>query len=165
MGIDPGLALAGYGIVEGDAQRMRAVHYGSLETKSNLSLPQRLQYLYEATLELLREFQPSELAVEDLFFNRNVTTAFTVGQARGVFLLAAQQKGLVYYQYTPAQVKQAVTGYGKADKQQIQQMVKVLLNLPRIPKPDDTADALAIAICHLQSSGLRRAVAKDELRT
>ena len=158
LGIDPGLALAGFAILEGDAQRMRAIHYGSLETKSTMSLPYRLASLYDATLELLRVYQPEELAVEDLFFNRNVTTAFTVGQARGIFLLAAEQQGLSYHQYTPAQVKQAVTGYGRADKPQIQQMVKVLLNLPEIPKPDDTADALAIAICHLQSSGLRHAL-------
>ncbi|MCL2548642.1 MAG: crossover junction endodeoxyribonuclease RuvC [Symbiobacteriaceae bacterium] len=156
MGIDPGLAIAGFAILEGDSQHMRALHYGSIETKSNLTLPCRLRQLYDAVTELIREFCPQELAVEDLFFNRNVTTAFTVGQARGVFLLAAEQQGLIYYQYTPAQVKQAVTGYGRADKPQIQQMVKVLLGLPAVPKPDDTADALAIAICHLQSSGMRQ---------
>jgi len=158
LGIDPGLALAGYGIVEGDAQRMQAIHYGSIETKSSLTLPQRLTILYRAVTELIEEYNPQELAVEELFFNRNVTTAFTVGQARGVFLLAAEQQGLVYHQYAPSQVKSAVTGYGRADKPQVQQMVKVLLNLPAIPKPDDTADALAIAICHLQSSRLRNVI-------
>ena len=158
IGIDPGLALAGYGIIDGDRQHMKVVHYGFFETKSDIPLPERLKRLYEATEKVLLEFQPQEIAVEELFFNRNVTTAFTVGQARGVFLLAAQQHGLVYSQYTPAQVKMAVTGYGRADKAQIQQMVKVLLNLPAVPKPDDTADALAIAICHLQNSSWQKAV-------
>jgi len=155
IGIDPGLALAGFGIIEGTAQTMKPVHYGVLSTPSTMPLSERLACLYEGMIALLDTYQPSEIAVEELFFNRNVTTAFTVGQARGVFLLAAEQRGLKYYQYTPAQVKLAATGYGKADKAQIQQMVKVLLNLPAIPKPDDTADALAIAICHMQTTGWR----------
>ena len=153
IGIDPGLARAGFGIIEGNAQHMKPVHYGCMTTVAGLDLPIRLKLLYDQINLILDEFQPTVIAVEELFFNRNVTTAFSVGQARGVFLLAAVSKGLTYYEYTPAQVKQAVTGYGKADKMQIQRMVKVLLNLNEIPKPDDTADALAIAICHLQSSG------------
>lgn len=161
IGIDPGLALAGYGIIEGDAQNMKPLQYGSLSTPSSMPLSERLSRLYDGMIELLDEYRPEEIAVEELFFNRNVTTAFTVGQARGIFLLAAEQKGLRYHQYTPAQVKLAVTGYGKADKPQIQQMVKVLLNLPAIPKPDDTADALAIAICHMQTSGWRSVVERS----
>ena len=155
LGVDPGIALAGYGIIEGTPQRMRLVQYGALETGSDLTLPQRLHLLYRGLTSLIQTYHPQEIAVEELFFRRNVTNAFSVGQARGVILLSAEEQGLSYYQYTPAQVKQAVTGYGKADKAQIQQMVRVLLGLTAIPKPDDAADALAIAICHLQHSGWR----------
>ena len=135
---------------------MHVVAYGVLETKPTQTLPQRLELLHKGLLDVIQTYRPEEIALEELFFNRNVTTAFTVGQARGVLLLAAEQHHLEYFSYTPAQVKQAATGYGKADKAQIQQMVKILLGLPTIPKPDDVADALAIAICHLQSRGVRR---------
>ena len=158
IGIDPGLALAGYGIVEGDAGQMKQVTYGVIATPSGVGLPQRLRLLYDGLSAVLHEWQPAEIAVEELFFRRNVTTAISVGQARGVLLLAAEQQGLPYFSYTPAQVKQAVSGNGKAEKAQMQQMVKLLLALGTIPQPDDAADALAIAICHLQHGGIRRAI-------
>ncbi|MCL2497600.1 MAG: crossover junction endodeoxyribonuclease RuvC [Symbiobacteriaceae bacterium] len=160
IGVDPGIALAGYGIIQGDAHRMQVVASGVLVTHKELSLPQRLLALYEGLSEIISEYNPTEIAVEELFFRRNVTTAFAVGQARGVFLLAAEQQGLSYFEYTPPQVKQGVSGYGKADKKQMQQMVKLLLGLSTIPKPDDVADALAVAICHMQFSGWHQAISK-----
>ena len=154
IGIDPGLHTAGYAVLEGRSGAIKAVDYGAIRTSSGLELPARLAIIYNEVSELIDMYNPSEIAVEELFFGRNMTTAFTVGQARGVFLLAAEQKGLAYFQYTPLQVKQAVSGYGRAGKQQVQQMVKMLLALEAVPKPDDVADALAVGICHLQNRKL-----------
>jgi crossover junction endodeoxyribonuclease RuvC len=154
IGIDPGIAIAGFGIVERQADRVKVVQYGSIETPAGEDPGQRLRMIYDAACGLIDRYEPKEMAVEKLFFNRNVTTAFTVGQARGVIMLAAVQKGLSIAEYTPLQVKQAVAGYGKAEKRQVQEMVKLLLGLPDIPKPDDVADALAVAICHAHAGTL-----------
>ncbi|MCL6516504.1 crossover junction endodeoxyribonuclease RuvC [Alicyclobacillus sp.] len=148
LGIDPGLARMGYGVVDSDGIRLRPVAYGCIETPAHTPLPERLKTLYEAVQEVIRRHRPVAAAVEQLFFYRNTTTAFAVGQARGVAILAAVQAGLELAEYTPMQVKQAVSGYGKADKGQVQEMVRILLALPARPTPDDTADALAVAIAH-----------------
>jgi crossover junction endodeoxyribonuclease RuvC len=148
MGIDPGIAIVGFGIIEKTGNRLKAVQYGAIQTEAGLPTGERLKQIYDACRQLIGRFQPSAVAIEKLYFNRNVTTAFTVGQARGVILLASVQAGLDVYEYTPLQIKQAVVGYGQAEKRQIQEMVKMLLNLPEKPKPDDTADALGAAITH-----------------
>lgn len=155
LGIDPGLATTGYGILTGSEAYMKPVTYGSILTPPHLSVSDRLTIIYDEVLQLIEKYNPEEIGVEELFFSRNVTTALLVGQARGVILLAARQKGLELFEFKPVEVKMAVTGYGRADKRQIQQMVKILLGLPQIPKPDDTADALAVAICHMQSRNLK----------
>jgi crossover junction endodeoxyribonuclease RuvC len=156
LGIDPGTAIMGYGLIEKKGNTLRALDYACWRTPAHTPMPERLLHLYNSLEKQISAHQPDEVAVEELFFNRNTTTALSVGQARGIILLAAAQKGLPVYEYTPLQVKQAVAGYGQAEKMQIQQMVKVLLGLREIPKPDDTADALAVAICHAFSSTLLR---------
>ncbi|MCF6092745.1 crossover junction endodeoxyribonuclease RuvC [Microaerobacter geothermalis] len=161
LGIDPGVAIVGFGIVEKKGSQLKPVQYGSIQTASDLHMAARLKQIYGATLELIEEYQPACLAIEKLFFNRNVTTAITVGQARGVLLLAAEQKRLSISEYTPLQVKMSVVGYGQAEKRQIQEMVRVLLKLKEIPKPDDVADALAIAITHAHSSTLEKYIYGD----
>ncbi|MDP9727259.1 crossover junction endodeoxyribonuclease RuvC [Alicyclobacillus tengchongensis] len=148
MGIDPGLARMGYGILDSYGNQLRAVIFGCLETPANTPLAKRLSILFHGLQTLLEQYQPQVMAVEELFFNRNTTTAFTVGQARGVAILAGYEHQVQLAEYTPMQVKLAVTGYGRADKVQVQTMVKTLLSLPTVPKPDDTADALAVAITH-----------------
>lgn len=150
IGIDPGIAIVGFGVLEKRGSQLVPIQYGSIQTEAGLPVPLRLKQIFEAMQRLLDTYKPDEMAVEKLFFNRNVTTAFTVGQARGVILLAAEQAGIAVQEYTPLQVKQAVTGYGSADKKQIQEMVRILLKLPAVPKPDDVADALGIAITHAQ---------------
>ena len=157
MGIDPGLAIVGFGILDQRGNDMKSVDFGAIKTETNLNLSTRLKQIYDACSIIIDEHQPDVVAVEKLFFNRNVTTAFSVGQARGVILLAAEEAGVPVTEYTPLQVKMAVTGYGQAEKKQIQEMVKMLLSLPRIPKPDDVADALAVAICEAHSSPLNNA--------
>jgi crossover junction endodeoxyribonuclease RuvC len=149
LGIDPGTAILGYGVVQGD-DPPSIVAYGVLRTSKDEPMHMRLVRLYEGVRDLIARYQPDVIAVEQLLFGRNVTTAIAVGQARGVVLLAGAQAGLALAEYTPAQVKEAVVGYGKADKGQIQEMVRILLKLATIPQPDDAADALAIAICHTQ---------------
>lgn len=151
LGIDPGTARLGYGIIAGNTTP-RALDYGIIETTAEAEMAERLRDIYAGMLELLDRYQPSVVAVEQLFFARNVTTALSVGQARGVVLLAAAQHGVKVTEYTPMQVKQAVVGYGKADKHQMQTMVRTILGLRSMPKPDDAADALAIALCHIQSA-------------
>lgn len=152
LGVDPGTARVGYGVVEGEGASLRAVTYGLVTTPTGTSLAERLQEIYRALRDLMAEIVPQALATEELFFSRNARTAFAVGQARGVVLLAAAHAGVPVFEYTPLQVKQAVAGYGKAPKEQVQEMVRVLLGLPETPKPDDVADALAVAICHLHSA-------------
>lgn len=148
LGIDPGIAIVGYSIVECSGNKFRAIDYGCITTKSNELFPDRIKTIYDRLLAIIDEYQPDDLAIEELFFNKNVKTAIKVGQARGVEILAGINRGLGIYEYTPLQIKQAVVGYGRADKRQVQEMVKILLNLKEIPKPDDAADALAIALCH-----------------
>ncbi len=152
LGIDPGTAATGYGLVRLEPDGgLAAVSFGVILTPKDASAPARLEILHRGLRGLLRKHKPDTAAVEKLFFQRNVTTALAVGQARGVALLALQQAGLEIFEYTPNEVKQAVAGYGSADKKQVQEMVRVLLQLPEIPKPDDAADALAIAITHLNT--------------
>ncbi|HLO02411.1 MAG TPA: crossover junction endodeoxyribonuclease RuvC [Symbiobacteriaceae bacterium] len=154
LGIDPGTATMGWGVVESAGSKERAVDYGALLTPSTMLAEKRLQTLYRGLCDLMMTYKPEAVAVEELFFGRNVTTAIHVGQARGVVLLAAADNGLPIREFTPMQVKMAVTGYGRADKAQVQQMVKVLLGLRETPKPDDVADALAVAIAALHGSNL-----------
>ena len=148
LGIDPGTAITGVGIVEFLGNRYKAINYNCLRTGPELPLDLRLKSLYEGLTEIIQVYRPDVMAVEELFFNKNARTALAVGHARGIALLAGANSNIPVAEYTPLQVKQAVTGYGKADKQQVQFMVKTLLALREIPKPDDAADALAIAICH-----------------
>lgn len=154
LGIDPGIAILGYGIIKYEYNKFTAIDYGAITTDSKQSMPDRLGLLYNGLEELIKIHRPQAFAVEELFFNKNVKTALTVGHARGVILLAAHQHNLNIFEYTPLQVKQAIVGYGRAEKKQVQQMVKILLHLNEIPKPDDVADALAIAICHANSSSM-----------
>ena len=156
IGIDPGTAITGYGLVrEGEDGSLALVDYGAIVTPSDQAMNLRLLELYRRLKELLLLHRPDSGAVEKLFFARNVRTALAVGQARGVVLLALAETKVPLGEYTPLEVKQAVAGYGKADKNQVQQMVRALLELAEVPSPDDAADALAIAICHLHSARLR----------
>lgn len=151
MGIDPGFAIMGYGIVRYQGNHFDVLDYGAVTTNAGVPLANRLLLLEEGLVQLLKQYKPEAVAVEDLFFNNNAKTALKVGQGRGVALLCAARENIPVFEYTPLQVKQGVTGYGRADKKQMQQMVKILLSLSTIPKPDDAADALAIAICHAHS--------------
>lgn len=155
LGIDPGTAITGYGLVfESENGDLHAETYGVINTTADLEMPARLKDLYRQIEQLLFLHRPEQGAVEKLFFQRNVTTALSVGQARGVILLAFANHGIPVAEYTPLEIKQAATGYGAADKRQVQSMVKSLLQLEVLPKPDDAADALAVAICHLNSHRL-----------
>jgi len=151
LGIDPGYALMGWGVVETDGSHMRLIAYGCVETKAGVPMQNRLRTLQLGIRDLLAIYKPDDVAFEELFFARNVTTALMVGAARGAAIIAAAEYTENLYEYTPMQIKQAVTGYGKADKKQIQQMVKLLLKLDEIPRPDDAADAIACAITHCQA--------------
>jgi crossover junction endodeoxyribonuclease RuvC len=156
LGIDPGTAITGYGFVEGRGDRLTLVECGILTTPAGDPLPRRLQAIYAGLTRLMETYRPDHAAVEELFFSRNARTALAVGHARGVALLAATMQGVPIFEYTPLQVKQAVTGYGRAGKGQVQGMVRILLGLDAIPQPDDAADALAIAICHVHASVMRQ---------
>ena len=155
LGIDPGLATMGWGAISFDGVKPRLLDYGALITPPDMPMPQRLVCLYDGVEELCRRFEPDDIAMEELFFCKNVTTAIAVGEARGAALTAMRKYTNNLFEYTPNQIKQAVTGYGRADKKQIQTMVKMLLNLPEIPKPDDAADGIAIAITHAHSLRMR----------
>lgn len=152
LGIDPGLATLGWGVLKSDRGRFETVDYGVVLTPKEESLPVRLAMLEEGVNELIDKYHPDEIALEELFFNNNITTGINVAQARGVILLTCVKKCGRLYEYTPLQIKQALTGYGRADKKQMQIMVKTLLQLDNIPKPDDAADALAVALTHCQTS-------------
>jgi crossover junction endodeoxyribonuclease RuvC len=155
LGIDPGTAITGYAVVEEDKNGvLNLVALGVINTPAHSPLPSRLQMIYQGLHEIINLHQPEASAVEQLFFSKNARTAMSVGHARGVTLLALANAGLPIHEYTPMQIKQAVTGYGGADKQQIQEMVRMLLQLSTIPKPDDAADAAAVAICYLQRAKL-----------
>ncbi len=151
IGVDPGYAIIGFGIIEYDKASFDVNAYGAVTTPADLPFVRRLKILYDDLNEVLKRYCPEFMAVERLYFNTNHKTAIDVAQARGVILLCAEQNGLKISEYTPLQVKQSVTGYGQAEKKQVQVMTKRLLKLPEIPKPDDTADALAIAVCHAHS--------------
>lgn len=155
LGVDPGTAILGYGIVDGE-QDPSIVTVGAIRTGSKEPMPGRLKEIYDHLTFTINEFNPDVMAVEQLFFSRNVTNALAVGQARGVVLLAAAQHGLPVFEYKPAEVKLTVAGHGGADKFQIQTMVQMILGLETLPTPDDAADALAVAICHVYSSRLNR---------
>lgn len=152
LGVDPGTAITGYGFIRADTDPIEMVAYGAVLTPSDWEMPRRLAHIYKELSALIAQYQPSDAVVEKLFFSKNVRTALSVGQARGVALLAAEQARLTIHEYTPTEIKQAVVGYGRADKNQIQQMVKMLLQLEFVPQPDDAADALAVAICHAHSA-------------
>ena len=155
LGIDPGYAIMGYGVLDYNGNKFKPVTYGSIETDAGIPMPKRLSMLYDGLQQIIREYRPEEAAIEELFFNNNAKTAIMVGEARGVALLACVRNGLQIYEYTPLQIKQSLVGYGRAEKKQVHQMVKVILNLPAVPKPDDTADAVAAAICHGHSRNSR----------
>lgn len=153
LGIDPGYATIGYGIVEYDNFRFKTISYGAITTPADEVFYERLCDIYEDITTLVKKYNPDCLAIERLYFNTNTTTAIDVAQARGVILLAAKKNNISISEYTPLQVKQSITGYGRAEKHQVMEMVKNLLQLKSVPKPDDTADALALAICHGHVSG------------
>lgn len=152
LGIDPGLATVGFSIVDTDKNKMRLVTCGIISTPAHTSLSSRLDRIFDDMNELISTFNPDAISIEELFFNTNITTGIAVSHARGVILLAAYRAGVQTFEYTPLQVKQAVVGYGRAEKKQVIEMVKRILNLPAAPKPDDAADAVALAICHARSS-------------
>ena len=151
LGIDPGYALMGWGVVESEGGRMRLINYGCVETKAGVPMQTRLRTLQLGVRDLLQIYRPDDVAFEELFFARNVTTALMVGAARGAAIIAAAEYTENLYEYTPMQIKQAVTGSGRADKKQVQQMVKLLLRMDTVPRPDDAADAIACAITHCQT--------------
>lgn len=153
LGIDPGYAIVGWGVIEYAGNHFRTLEYGAITTPADMEFTGRLEVIYKDMCTLLEAAKPDAMAIEKLYFNTNTTTAIMVAEARGCILLAARQMGIPVYEYTPLQVKQAVTGYGRAEKKQIQEMTKMLLHLEKTPKPDDTADALAIAVCHAHSAG------------
>jgi crossover junction endodeoxyribonuclease RuvC len=156
IGIDPGTAITGFGVIREEQDgSLTVIDYGVIETSSKDSMPQRLVQLYQNLKNIIQQHNPQSGAVEKLFFARNVRTALSVGQARGVALLALAEAGVEISEYSPNEIKQAVAGYGGADKNQVQYMVRALLELEEIPKPDDAADALAVAICHLHSARIR----------
>ena len=152
LGIDPGYGITGFGIVDAQRNQFQLLQYGAITTPAGTDFPVRLQMIYNDMTELLMVAKPDAVAIEELFFGQNVTTGIGVAQSRGVILLAIQQAGVPIFQYKPMQVKQAVVGYGNATKHQVQDMTKRLLHLQSIPKPDDAADAIAIALCHARSS-------------
>lgn len=155
LGIDPGLAIVGYGLIDHTPPHFTTVAYGAITTPAHTAVEDRLSLIYDGMCALIDKYHPTELAIEELFFTNNITTGISVAEARGVILLAARKKGVKIYEYTPLQVKQSVVGYGKAEKKQVQMMVKTILKLDKMPKLDDTADALAIAICHAHTGASR----------
>ncbi len=155
LGIDPGLAIVGYGVISHEKGRFITLAHGAVTTPAHTELSQRLEIIHRDLTDLIRMYHPDEVAVEELFFNTNITTGITVAEARGVILLTCRLCGVPVYEYTPLQVKQAVVGYGRAEKNQVIAMVQSILNLKSKPKLDDTADALAIAICHAHTGGSR----------
>lgn len=151
LGIDPGFAITGYGIVRYEGNKFTVIDYGAIVTEAKKDLSERLLILNNELESIIEKYKPDTIAVEELFFNKNIKTALAVGHGRGVAVLSAAKSGKKVFEYTPLQVKQAVVGYGRAEKSQVQQMIKAILNLPQIPKPDDVADALAVAVCHAHS--------------
>ncbi len=152
LGIDPGIAIVGFGVIDCQGSRLQMVQYGAVNTAAGLPLATRLVQIERDIEELIDLFEPDEIAVEELFFTKNITTGIAVAHGRGVILCAAEKKGIPIYEYTPMQVKQAVVGYGLAEKRQVMDMVRRILKLKTVPRPDDAADALAIALCHARSA-------------
>jgi len=152
LGIDPGIATIGFGIVETDGRRHQLVKCGVITTPAHTSLSSRLEQIYDDVLAVIDMFKPDVVSIEELFFNTNLTTGIAVAHGRGVILLACRKAGVKVYEYTPLQVKQSVVGYGRAEKKQVMDMVKRICNLPSAPKPDDAADAVALALCHARSA-------------
>lgn len=166
LGIDPGVAIVGFGVVDSEGGTQQMVQYGAINTPANTPLAARLVQIEQDLMELLQQFNPDEVAIEELFFSKNITTGIAVAHARGVILATVEKAGIPLYEYTPMQVKQAVVGYGLAEKNQVMDMTKRLLKLRSVPKPDDAADALAIAICHARSAtSLLRRVAPQGKET
>ncbi|MGN0570129.1 MAG: crossover junction endodeoxyribonuclease RuvC [Candidatus Fimenecus sp.] len=153
LGIDPGYAIVGWGIIDYTANRFSVIDYGAVTTEAKTPFNERLEAVYDGIEDIIKRYKPSALAIEKLFYNTNAKTVIDVAQARGVINLAAVKNGVPIFEYTPLQVKQSVVGYGRAEKKQVQEMTRVILKLEKIPKPDDTADALAMAICHAHASG------------
>ncbi len=160
LGIDPGYAILGYGIVEMKGNKFQVCGYGAITTEASMEMTDRLKCIYNSLTEIIAEYEPDVASIEELFFNTNTKTAIMVGQARGVAILACANSGMEIDEYTPLQIKQAIVGYGRAEKKQVQNMVKTILNLKEVPKPDDTADALAAAICHGHSANANKRLAK-----
>lgn len=153
LGIDPGYAIVGWGIIDYTANRFSVIDYGAVTTEAKTPFNERLEAVYDGVEDIIKRYKPSALAIEKLFYNTNAKTVIDVAQARGVINLAAVKNSVPIFEYTPLQVKQSVVGYGRAEKKQVQEMTRVILKLEKIPKPDDTADALAMAICHAHASG------------
>ena len=152
LGIDPGIAIVGFGLIEADRGRTRLLNYGAITTPAGLPLARRLVQIEQDMEALIAQLKPDAIAVEELFFSNNITTGIAVAHGRGIILLSGHQAGLQIYEYTPLQVKQAVVGYGRADKKQVMDMVRRILSLQAVPRPDDAADAVAIALCHARSA-------------
>lgn len=155
LGIDPGYAIVGFGVLQSDNGQTKFIRCGAINTEAGIPMPQRLLHIAEDLEALIRQFNPDVMAIEELFFNQNITTGIGVAQARGVIVMTAAKMGVPIAEYNPSQVKQAVVGYGKAEKSQVMDMTKRLLNLRAVPKPDDAADAVAIALCHARSATSR----------
>ena len=153
LGIDPGYAIVGCGVVEYKSNHFRVLEYGAITTEAHTPFNERIEKIFDGALALIQKYKPEAMAIEKLFFNTNQKTAIDVAQARGALVLAAQKCKVPIFEYSPLQVKQSVVGYGRAEKKQVQEMTRVMLNLEKIPKPDDAADALAMAICHCHSAG------------
>jgi crossover junction endodeoxyribonuclease RuvC len=153
LGIDPGYAIVGYGVVDYKSNHFTVLAYGAVTTAAGMPFNERLELIYDGIAGVIQQYKPVSMAIEKLFYNNNAKTVIDVSQARGVLILVAQKNGIHVSEYTPLQVKQSVVGYGRAEKKQVQEMTRILLNLEKIPKPDDAADALALAICHAHCSG------------
>lgn len=153
LGIDPGYAIVGFGVLEYKNNHFSVIDYGAITTDAGTPFNRRLEYIYDELTAIIEKYRPDAMAIEKLFYNNNAKTVIDVSQARGVIMLAAQKNGVPAFEYTPLQVKQSVVGYGRAEKKQVQEMIKRILFLEKVPKPDDTADALAMAICHGHCSG------------
>lgn len=153
LGIDPGYAIVGYGVVKYEGNKFTTVTYGAITTDAGIPFPKRLEKIYDEMNKLFETYRIDAMSIEKLYFNTNTTTAIDVAQARGVIVLSAVNHGIEVFEYTPLQVKQSVTGYGRAEKKQIMEMTRIMLGLSAVPKPDDTADALALAICHAHCAG------------
>lgn len=165
LGIDPGYAIVGYGVVKCESARFELIACGAITTAADMPFHKRLKTIYDDMTQIVREYAPEEMSIEKLFFNSNEKTAIDVAQARGVTLLPAIERGIPIFEYTPLQVKSSIVGYGRAEKNQVQEMVKNMLHLKNIIKPDDTADAVAIAITHGLSLGRRRLEKKNEVKS